>query len=109
MAYTKGEIVLSLKGHDAGGLFCVLDAQDGFVRIVDGKGRKLAAPKRKRERKLDAPKKKRRKHVRGVGTSAHPAIVRLQRGEGVSDRAIRQALAAFRDSEQTSMEGNHFV
>ena len=38
MAYTKGEIVLSLKGHDAGGLFCVLDAQDGFVRIVDGRG-----------------------------------------------------------------------
>ena len=75
MAYTKGEIVLSLKGHDAGGLFCVLDAQDGFVRIVDGKGRKLAAPKRKRE-----------SHLRRVGTSAHPAIVRLQRGEGVSDR-----------------------
>ena len=49
MAYTKGEIVLSLKGHDAGGLFCVLDAQDGFVRIVDGKGRKLAAPKRNRQ------------------------------------------------------------
>ena len=98
MAYTKGEIVLSLKGHDAGGLFCVLDAQDGFVRIVDGKGRKLAAPKRKRESQL-----------RRAGTSAHPAIVRLQRGEGVSDRAIRQALAAFRDSEQTSMEGNHFV
>ena len=98
MAYTKGEIVLSLKGHDAGGLFCVLDAQDGFVRIVDGKGRKLAAPKRKRE-----------SHLRLAGTSAHPAIVRLQRGEGVSDLAIRQALAAFRDSEQTSMEGNHFV
>ena len=98
MAYTKGEIVLSLKGHDAGGLFCVLDAQDGFVRIVDGKGRKLAAPKRKRG-----------SHLRLAGTSAHPAIVRLQRGEGVSDRAIRQALAAFRDSEQTSMEGNHFV
>ena len=98
MAYTKGEIVLSLKGHDAGGLFCVLDTRDGFALIADGKGRKLAAPKRKRER-----------HLRGVGTSAHPAIVRLQRGESVSDRALRQALAAFRDSEQTKMEVNQFV
>ena len=62
MAYTKGEIVLSLKGHDAGGLFCVLDTRDGFALIADGKGRKLAAPKRKRE-----------SHLRGVGTSAHPA------------------------------------
>ena len=98
MAYTKGEIVLSLKGHDAGGLFCVVDTRDGFVLIADGKGRKLAAPKRKRE-----------SHLRGVGTSAHPAIVRLQRGESVSDRALRQALAAFRDSEQTKMEVNQFV
>ncbi len=98
MAYTKGEIVLSLKGHDAGQLFCVLDAQDGFARIVNGKERKLATPKRKRE-----------SHLRRVGTSAHPAIIRLQRGEGVSDRAIRCALAAFRESEQTNMEVNQFV
>ena len=53
MAYTKGEIVLSLKGRDAGGLFCVVDAQDGFALIADGKGRKLAAPKRKREVQLN--------------------------------------------------------
>lgn len=98
MAFTKGEIVLSLKGHDAGGLFCVLDTQDGFAIVADGKGRKLATPKRKRE-----------KHLKGVGTSAHPAILGLQRGESVSDRALRCALAAFRDSEQTSMEVTQFV
>lgn len=98
MAFTKGEIVLSLKGHDAGRLFCVLDAQDGFAIVADGKGRKLATPKRKRE-----------KHLKGVGTSAHPAILGLQRGESVSDRALRCALAAFRESEQTSMEVTQFV
>ena len=98
MAFTKGEIVLSLKGHDAGRLFCVLGTQDGFALIADGKGRKLATPKRKRE-----------SHLRRVGTSAHPAILGLQRGESVSDRALRSALAAFRESEQTSMEGNQFV
>ena len=37
MAFTKGEIVLSLKGHDAGRLFCVLGTQDGFALIADGK------------------------------------------------------------------------
>jgi hypothetical protein len=56
--------------------------------LADGKERKLAAPKRKK-----------RKHVRGVGTSAHPAIQRLQRGEPVTDKEIRCVLAAFRDSE----------
>lgn len=98
MAFTKGEIVLSLNGRDAGKLFCVLDTQDGFVSLVDGKGRKLATPKRKRE-----------KHLKGVGTSAHPAIQGLQRGESVTDRSIRQALAAFRESEQTKMEVTQFV
>ena len=98
MAFTKGEIVLSLNGRDTGKLFCVLDTQDGFVSIVDGKGRKLATPKRKRE-----------KHLKGVGTSAHPAILGLQRGESVTDRSIRQALAAFRESEQTELEGTQLV
>ena len=49
MAYTKGEIVLSLKGRDAGGLFCVVDAQDGFALRAVGKGRRLAGPTRSRE------------------------------------------------------------
>ena len=63
------------------------DASD-FVLLADGG-----------ERKLDAPKRKRRKHVRGAGTSAHPAILGLQRGEPITDRSLRRALAAFRDSD----------
>ncbi|MCC8065440.1 MAG: KOW domain-containing RNA-binding protein [Clostridiales bacterium] len=81
------EIVLSLAGHDKGRIFCVLSVEDGYCLLADGK-----------ERKLDAPKKKSVKHLRGVGTSAHPAIVRLQRGGKISDRALRAALAAFRES-----------
>lgn len=70
------EIVLSLAGHDKGNLFCVIGAEGDFLLLADGK-----------ERKLDAPKRKRMKHVRGVGTSAHPAIARLQRGEPVTPTA----------------------
>ena len=93
MELKQHQIVLSVAGHDKGKLFCVLDTQDDFVLLADGK-----------ERKLDAPKRKRCKHVRGVGISAHPAIVRLQRGEPVQDSDLRRALAAFRDSDQG---GNH--
>lgn len=82
------QIVLSLAGHDRGRLFFVLKEEEDFLLLVDGKGRKLATPKRKRK-----------KHVRRVGTSAHPAALRLHRGEAVSDRQLRAALAAFRDSE----------
>lgn len=83
------QIVLSIAGHDKGKLFYVVDTAADFLLLADG-----------RERKLDAPKRKRCKHVRGVGTSAHPAIVRLQRGEPVTDSDLRRALAAFRDSDR---------
>ena len=64
MEITKHEIVLSVAGHDKGRLFYVAEVtEDGFLLLADGK-----------ERKLDAPKRKRIRHVRGVGTSAHPAI-----------------------------------
>ena len=92
------EIVLSLAGHDQGKLFCVIGAEEDFVLLADGKGRKL-----------DAPKKKRRKHVRGVGTSAHPAIARLQRGAPITDPALRQALAAFRASDPDRRGGKALV
>lgn len=82
------QIVLSLAGHDRGQLFFVLKDEGDRVLLVDGKGRKLATPKRKSK-----------KHLRCVGTSAHPAALRLHRGEAVSDKQLRAALAAFRDSD----------
>ena len=82
------QIVLSLAGHDRGKLFFVLKEEGNCLWLADGKGRKLATPKRKSKR-----------HLQSVGTSAHPAAQALHRGEAVSDRQLRAALAAFRDSD----------
>lgn len=82
------EIVLSLAGHDEGKLFLVLETDGEFLLLADGKGRKLETPKRKRI-----------KHVRCVGTSAHPAVQKLHRGQSVTNKEIRSVLAAFHDSE----------
>ena len=87
-ASNQTEIVLSLAGHDKGRLYFVLKDEGDRVLVADGRGRKLATPKRKS-----------RKHLQSVGTSAHPAAARLHRGEAVSDKQLRAALAAFRDSE----------
>ena len=87
-ATNQTEIVLSLAGHDKGRLYFVLKEEGDRVLVADGKGRKLATPKLKS-----------RKHLRSVGTSAHPAAARLHRGEAVSDKQLRAALAAFRESE----------
>ncbi|MBQ9166716.1 MAG: KOW domain-containing RNA-binding protein [Oscillospiraceae bacterium] len=87
-ASNQTEIVLSLAGHDKGRLYFVLKDEGDRVLVADGRGRKLATPKRKS-----------RKHLQSVGTSAHPAAARLHRGEAVSDKQLRAALAAFRESE----------
>jgi ribosomal protein L14E/L6E/L27E len=87
------EIVLSLAGHDRGRIYLVIGEEEGRLLLVDGRGRKL-----------DAPKRKSPKHLRGVGTSAHPAVERLHRGQPVTDKQIRCALAAFRETEFTQSE-----
>lgn len=83
----RGEIVRSLRGHDAGGHFCILNTEADFVYLADGKRRKVTAPKRKRVR-----------HVEAVGSWSHPVTDRIAKGEAVMDSEIRRALAAFRDS-----------
>ena len=47
MDLAKGQVVLSLRGHDKGELFAVKDIANGKVLICDGKGRKLEKPKAK--------------------------------------------------------------
>ena len=84
-----GWIVRATAGRDKDGLFCVMDVdQDqGRLLIADGKRRRAAWPKVK---DLN--------HVKLLtGGFDHPAIQRLKQGETLSDKALRRALAAFRD------------
>ena len=49
MKYVRGLVVRSLAGHDQGGFFTVLSADDRFAVICDGKRRSLEKPKRKKK------------------------------------------------------------
>ena len=87
-----GWIVQATAGRDKGGLFCVVgvDQEQALLLLADGKRRKVSRPKRK---KLG--------HVKPLTDHQHeydhPAIQRLKQGEALSDKALRRALAAFRD------------
>ena len=85
------DIVLSLSGRDKGQLMLVVAEEGDFLLLADGKRRKLAAPKRKKAG-----------HVQAVdeGNFPHPALQALRRGEPVTDRALRRALAAFREESR---------
>ena len=85
-----GQIVQAAAGRDQNGIFCVVgvDQERTMLLLADGKRRKVVRPKAK---KLG--------HVVCLTDSVydHPVIHRLQQGEPVSDRALRRALAAFKE------------
>ena len=86
MKIEKGQIVRSIKGHDSGQLFCVMDAAEGYVFLADGKRRRVSCSKRKNE-----------KHVCPAGEWKHPTIEKVRTGQTVGDGELRAALAVIRD------------
>ena len=88
MNNTKGSIVLAQAGRDQSGLFFVVGEENALLLLADGKRRKLEAPKRKNGR-----------HVCPVLSEGfdHPVIKKLKEGTPVSNRELRQALAAFKE------------
>ena len=84
----KGSIVLANAGRDQDGVFFVVGEADGFVLLADGKRRKLEHPKRKNP-----------VHICPVLSEGfdHVVIRKLQEGTPVTNRELRQALAAFKE------------
>ena len=87
-----GRIVQAAAGRDKDGVFCVVgvDRERAMLLLADGKRRKIARPKAKKP-----------KHVIHLTDSRHsfdhPVVRSLREGEPVSDRALRRALAAFKE------------
>ena len=87
-----GWIVRADAGRDTGSSFCMVGVDHEKTRLLlaDGRRRKVARPKAK---KLG--------HVTALTDHLHmydhPVVRSLQQGEPVSDRALRRALAAFKE------------
>ena len=47
MEYAEGMVVRSIAGRDAGGWFVVMQVENGFCHIADGRRRSIAVPKKK--------------------------------------------------------------
>ena len=94
MDISKSDIVISLAGRDQGKLFYVVDTEENFVLIADGKGRKLENPKRK---KL--------KHVRRVSRTETRVAVKIQNGDKVLNSELRRDLATFGQQFNSQNQG----
>ena len=96
MDISKSDIIISLAGRDKGKLFYVVDVEENYVLIADGKGRKLENPKRK---KL--------KHVRRVSRTETRVAVKLQNGDKVLNSELRRDLAIFRQDFKSHNQGGY--
>ena len=89
MDIVKSNIVKSTAGRDEGDLFFVLDTQEEFLLLADGK-----------RRRVENPKRKKCKHVAFVGESHSVVAEKIRSSEKITNSELRKALAAFSGGNQ---------
>lgn len=94
MDIVKSNIVKSTAGRDEGDLFFVLDTQEEFLLLADGK-----------RRRVESPKRKKRKHVYFVGESHSVVAEKIRSSEKITNSELRKALAACTGSGNQDQEG----
>ena len=86
------DVVSSTAGRDQGQLFYVMDADDQFVTLVNG-----------RNRPVEKPKRKKRKHVEKVLRSETRVAEKIRSGDKVLNGELRRDLASL----SRSMKGKN--
>ncbi len=76
------DVVISTAGRDTGKLFYVIEADDVFLMLVNGK-----------DRTMDKPKRKKRKHTNKVLRSETRVAEKLRTGDKVLNSELRRDLA----------------
>lgn len=80
----RGDLVISLRGRDEGHECLVVEIENGFATVVDGK-----------TRKTKKPKSKNLKHLKKIQSASLPDFAaRIRNGEPVSDYKLRKAIDA---------------
>ena len=90
----KSDMIVSLAGRDKGQLFFVVDTDEDFVLIADGKGRKLETPKRKK-----------RKHIQKVLQADTRVAEKIRNGDKVLNSELRRELAVFSQKFNSQNQG----
>ena len=83
MDISKSDVVISTAGRDEGKFFYVVNTEENFVFIADGK-----------RRKIENPKRKKLKHVRKVTRTESDVALRIKNGGTVLNSELRRDLAA---------------
>ena len=91
---TIADVVISTAGRDAGALFYVLEADDTWLSLVNGK-----------DRTIEKPKRKKRKHTSKVLRSETRVAEKLRAGDKVLNSELRRDLAYISQKMQSNNLG----
>ena len=94
MEVDKSSLVVSKAGRDQGQLFYVIDADEQYVYLADGKSRRLEKPKRKK-----------RKHVEQVPRTESRIAEKIRNGEKVLNSELRKELASLGQKHSQNQGG----
>ena len=94
MEVDKSSLVVSKAGRDQGQLFYVIDADEQYVYLADGKSRRLEKPKRKK-----------RKHVQQIPRTESRIAEKIRNGEKVLNSELRKELASFGQKQSQNQGG----
>lgn len=94
MEVDKSSLIVSKAGRDKGQLFYVIDTDEQYVYLADGKSRKLEKPKRKK-----------RKHVEQVPRTESRIAEKIRNGEKILNSELRKELASFGQKQSQNQGG----
>ena len=83
-AFTLGQVVLSISGHDKGNAYVVVKIEDTRVFVADGKYKLLSAPKAKNP-----------VHLKTTNTIDTELNNKLTNGQKVNDQMIYHTLHTY--------------
>ena len=94
MEIDKSSLVVSKAERDQGQLFYVIDADEQYVYLADGKSRRLEKPKRKK-----------RKHIEQIPRTESRIAEKIRNGEKVLNSELRKELASFGQKQSQNQGG----
>ena len=86
------DIVISINGRDAGKRFIVIETDNEYSMIADGKGRRYEKPKRKKN-----------KHLKFENNVEDPIMEKLLKGEKITNNEIRRFLASQKEENSNGV------
>ena len=94
MEVDKSSLIVSKAGRDKGQLFYVVDTDDQYVYLADGKSRKLEKPKRKK-----------RKHIEQIPRTESRIAEKIRNGDKVLNSELRRELAVIGQTFNSQNQG----